>query len=112
MELFQGATAPFLRLLLESGTMRSGSKNREVPSPSQDGQAPAGALKEKSRGSISSIVNQVYNPERIESIKQLKKSKGFTTIKIDYEKRVSAVLYFDYKLLLCIIYIYIHILLF
>ena len=48
--------------------------------------------------SISSIVNQVYNPERIESIKQLKKSKGFTRIKIDYEKKISAILYFDYKL--------------
>ena len=48
--------------------------------------------------SISSIVNQVYNPERIESIKQLKKSKGFTRIKIDYEKKISTILYFDYKL--------------
>jgi len=48
--------------------------------------------------SISSIVNQVYNPERIESVKQLKNSKGFTRIKIDYEKKISFVLYFDYKL--------------
>ena len=55
------------------------------------------SFSQKNDLSISSIVNQVYNPERIESIKQLKKSKGFTTIKIDYEKRVSAVLYFDYK---------------
>ncbi len=55
------------------------------------------SFSQKNDLSISSIVNQVYNPERIESIKQLKKSKGFTTIKIDYEKRISAVLYFDYK---------------
>ena len=48
--------------------------------------------------SISSIVNHVYNPERIESVKQLKNSKGFTRIKIDYEKKISFVLYFDYKL--------------
>ena len=56
------------------------------------------SFSQKNDLSISSIVNQVYNPERMESVKQLKKSKGFTTIKIDYEKRISAVLYFDYKL--------------
>ena len=48
--------------------------------------------------SISSIVDQDYAPERIESIKHLKKSKGFTRIKIDYKKKISSILYFDYKL--------------
>ncbi len=47
--------------------------------------------------SISSIWDLEYTPERIESIKQLKNSKGFTRIKIDHEKKISKILYFDYK---------------
>ena len=48
--------------------------------------------------SVSSIWNFEFSPERIESIKQLKKSNGFTRIIIDYEKNISKILYFDYKL--------------
>ena len=48
--------------------------------------------------SISSIWDLEYTPERIESIKQLKNSKGFTRIRIDHEKKISKILYFDYKL--------------
>src|SRR5262244_2640015 len=42
--------------MLGSGTTSSGSKRNSVPSPSHLGQAPAGALKENSRGSISSML--------------------------------------------------------
>ncbi len=48
--------APFSRLSVESGTTRSGSKRSSDPRPSHTGHAPAGALNEKRRGSISSIV--------------------------------------------------------
>ena len=41
--------------------------------------------------SISSIWDLEYTPERIESIKQLKNSKGFTRIKIDHEKKISKI---------------------
>ena len=47
---------PRFRLSVRSGTTRSGSKRSSVPSPSHVGQAPAGALNENSRGSISSMV--------------------------------------------------------
>ena len=39
-----------------SGTTRRSSKNSSTPRPSQSGHAPNGALKEKSRGSISGMV--------------------------------------------------------
>ena len=42
-----------------SGTTRSGSISRRVPSPVQAGQAPWGELNEKLRGSSSSIVKSV-----------------------------------------------------
>ncbi len=48
--------APALRLSVRSGTTRSASKRISVPRPSHLGQAPAGALKENRRGSISSMV--------------------------------------------------------
>src|SRR5688500_19903041 len=43
-------------LRLGLGTMRSGSNTSFSPRPSQAGQAPWGALKEKRRGSISAMV--------------------------------------------------------
>ena len=48
--------APRFRLIVGSGTMRSASIRCSAPSPLQTGQAPKGALNEKSRGSISGIV--------------------------------------------------------
>ena len=47
------ATAPARRDRLRSGTTRSGSNSLFAPRPPQSGQAPAGLLKEKSRGEIS-----------------------------------------------------------
>ena len=54
--LAQGAMAPSRRLRVLSGTTSSASNFSSVPRPSQVGQAPKGLLKEKSRGSISSMV--------------------------------------------------------
>ena len=51
-----GQIAPSPTAMEPSGTTRSGSNFSSVPRPSQVGQAPAGALNENSRGSISSIV--------------------------------------------------------
>ena len=48
--------APPLRLSCGSGTTSSASKRISLPRPSHLGQAPAGALNEKRRGSISSMV--------------------------------------------------------
>ena len=48
--------APSWRLSSGSGTTSSASKRISLPSPSHLGQAPAGALNENSRGSISSMV--------------------------------------------------------
>ena len=48
--------APFSRLSAASGTISRSSKNSSIPNPSQVGQAPKGALKENSRGSISGMV--------------------------------------------------------
>jgi len=55
-----GTTAPFSTLLERSGITRSGSISRRVPRPVQVGQAPWGELKEKLRGSSSSIVKPSY----------------------------------------------------
>ncbi len=52
-----GAKAPCAKVRLWSGTINRSSKKSSIPKPSQIGQAPKGALKEKSRGSISDIVN-------------------------------------------------------
>ncbi len=52
----QGATAPWARERSSSGTISSGSTSSSVPIPVHFGQAPNGLLKEKDRGSISSIV--------------------------------------------------------
>src|SRR3990167_1910129 len=48
--------APSARLSSGCGTTSSGSNCNSVPSPSHVGQAPAGALNENRRGSISSMV--------------------------------------------------------
>ena len=52
----QGTTAPLAMLRLWLGTTRSSSKMSFSPRPSQAGQAPWGALKLNSRGSISAMV--------------------------------------------------------
>src|SRR3546814_4548700 len=51
-----GTTAPFFRLSAWLGTTSSGSNSSRSPSPSHAGQAPCGALKLNSRGSISAMV--------------------------------------------------------
>src|SRR4029079_1001547 len=55
-----GTSAPFWRLFERSGMTRSGSISRRVPRPVHAGQAPWGELKEKLRGSSSSIVKPSY----------------------------------------------------
>ena len=47
--------APSIRFNSLLGTTNSSSKNNSTPNPSQSGQAPYGALNEKSLGSISGI---------------------------------------------------------
>ena len=55
-DLAQGTTAPCLMLSASLGTTRSASNSSFSPRPSQAGQAPCGALKQNSRGSISAMV--------------------------------------------------------
>ncbi len=50
------------------GTIRSGSKNICVPSPSQVGHAPYGLLNENSRGSISDKVKPLTGQANLEDI--------------------------------------------
>ena len=52
----QGASAPSRRVKRSSGTTKSKSTSSLIPSPSQSGQDPKGALKEKRRGSNSGTV--------------------------------------------------------
>src|SRR5699024_12666931 len=52
---FQGAKTPSSMLKLSSGIINSSSTVKREPKPSQLGQAPNGALKEKSLGSNSSM---------------------------------------------------------
>ena len=51
-----GAMAPSATLRLRSGMSRAGSNSLRTPSPVHAGQAPWGELKEKLRGSSSSMV--------------------------------------------------------
>jgi len=53
---FQGASAPSRKVLPASGTTTSRSTSSLTPRPSQSGQEPKGALKEKRRGSSSGTV--------------------------------------------------------
>jgi hypothetical protein len=56
LDLAHGTTAPLAIDSASFGTTSCGSKYSFSPSPSQAGQAPCGALNEKSRGSISGMV--------------------------------------------------------
>jgi hypothetical protein len=56
LALAPGRDGAVFELSAASGTTRRSSKNSSTPSPSQAGQAPKGALKENSRGSISGMV--------------------------------------------------------
>ena len=47
-----------------SGTTSASSKKSSTPSPSQDGQAPNGALNENRRGSISGMVKPLTGQEK------------------------------------------------
>jgi hypothetical protein len=57
LDFAHAAMAPSLSLSVMSGTISRSSKKSSTPRPSHEGQAPNGALKEKSRGSISGMVN-------------------------------------------------------
>src|SRR3546814_2454687 len=56
LDLAQGTIAPFFRVSASLGTTSCVSNSSFSPKPSQAGQAPCGALKEKRRGSISEMV--------------------------------------------------------
>src|SRR3546814_16698334 len=56
LDLAQGTIAPFFRVSASVGTTSCVSNSSFSPKPSQVGQAPCGALKEKRRGSISEMV--------------------------------------------------------
>ncbi len=58
-----GTRAPSAMLRSQSGITRSGSITSWVPIPVQVGHAPWGELKEKERGSSSSIVVPSYGQE-------------------------------------------------
>ena len=62
----QGAITPSLKDKVLFGTIKSSTNTFEYPSPSHSLQAPAGLLKEKSLGSISSIVNPVSGQEKFD----------------------------------------------
>ena len=56
VDLAHGSIAPSAILFFSSGTTKFGSTFNLIPIPSHSAQAPYGLLKEKSLGSISSIV--------------------------------------------------------
>ena len=62
----QGAMAPSLNVIFSSGTTNFLSKATALPNPSHSLHAPAGLLKEKIRGSISSIVKPLSGHEKLE----------------------------------------------
>ena len=69
--LAHGQMAPSRSDSALSGTTRSASNFSSVPRPSHFGQAPAGALNEKMRGSISSMVKpETGQAKRSEKIRR------------------------------------------
>ena len=62
----QGAIAPSLKVRFSSGTTKLTSKATAFPKPSHLSHAPAGLLKEKILGSISSIVKPLTGQEKLE----------------------------------------------
>ena len=62
----QGAIAPSLNVRALSGTTRLTSNATALPNPSHLSHAPAGLLKEKILGSISSIVKPLSGQEKLE----------------------------------------------
>ena len=62
----QGAIAPSLKVRFSSGTTNLTSKATAFPKPSHLSHAPAGLLKEKILGSISSIVKPLTGHEKLE----------------------------------------------
>ena len=66
MDLAHGSTAPSCKLFFWSLITKFGSTFRLWPIPSHSSQAPKGELKEKSLGSISSIVKPLSGHENFE----------------------------------------------
>ena len=58
--------APSLKVTFSSGTINLRSKATALPNPSHLSHAPAGLLKEKILGSISSIVKPLSGHEKFE----------------------------------------------
>ena len=61
-----GAMAPSLKVMASSGTTSLTSNATALPNPSHLSHAPAGLLKEKILGSISSIVKPLSGQEKLE----------------------------------------------
>ncbi len=66
MDFAHGSIAPSCRLFFGSEITRFGSTLRLWPIPSHSSQAPNGELKEKSLGSISSIVKPLSGQENFD----------------------------------------------
>jgi len=66
VDFAQGSIAPSASVFLLSETTRFGSTFRFTPIPSHSSQAPYGLLKEKSLGSISSIVKPLSGQANFE----------------------------------------------